>query len=110
MRTTPLNTSSQPVTLDASGNGTADVLVPTLERWHVTRIAVSTTTNVKEPTAKVYVDSIGPGNLLSGTYTGSNDSSDEDQELMPGQHLVCQWTGGDVGAKATLSVFGKKTS
>lgn len=94
--------------LDASGNGTATLTPNRLETWHVTRIAVSTTTNTLEPIAQVYVGSQAPGNLLSGTYTGSLDSSDENQQLNPAQPLVCVWTGGDVGAKATLSVFGQR--
>lgn len=96
--------------MDSSGSALVDILVPTLQTWNVSRIAVQTTTNASEPTARVYVDSEGPGNFLAGTYTGSNDSSDESLTLMPGQHLLCRWTGGDVGAKATLSVFGLVTS
>lgn len=107
--TKPLNASGR-VTFGASGSGTVDISVPGLETWRVTKIALSTTTNVLEPIAFVYVDTAAPGNLLGGTYTGSNDSSNEDQTLMPGQHLVCTWSGGDVGAVATLSVFGTRTS
>lgn len=107
--TKPLNQFGS-ATLNASGTGTVDILVPRLETWSVQKVAVLTSTNVKEPTANVYIDSVSPGNLLGGTYTGSNDSSNENQILMPGQHLLCQWTGGDSGAQATLSVFGMKTS
>lgn len=108
--TKPLKGAYASVTLNASGTGVADILVPTLETWQVSRIAVQTTTNTSEPTARVYVDSEGPGNFLAGTYTGSNDSSDENLTLMPGQHLLCRWDGGDAGAVATLSVFGLVTS
>lgn len=107
--TKPLNAFGT-VTLNASGSGLVDIQVPTLQTWNVTRLGVLTTSNTSEPTAKVYVDSEGPGNFLSGTYTGSNDSSDEQQMLMPGQHLLCRWTGGDPTAQATLSVFGQVTS
>lgn len=107
--TKPLNASGS-VTLDSFGTGLVDILVPTLQTWTVTRLGVLTSSNTSEPTAKVYVDSEGPGNFLAGTYTGSNDSSDENQILMPGQHLLCRWTGGDSGAVATLSVFGMVTS
>lgn len=108
--TKPLKGAYSSVTLDASGAGTVDILVPTLQTWQVFRVAVQVTSNVLEPTARVYVDSLGPGNFLAGTYSGSNDSSDENLTLMPGQHLLCQWTGGDAGAVATLSVFGLVTS
>lgn len=108
--TKPLKGAYKTVVLDADGTALADLLVPTLETWQVSRIAVQTSTNESEPTAKVYVDSEGPGNFLAGTYTGSNDSSDENLTLMPGQHLLCRWTGGDAGATATVSVFGLVTS
>jgi hypothetical protein len=107
--TKPLNASGT-VTLNGSGAGVVDILVPTLQTWDITRIGVLVSSNTREPTAKVYVDSEGPGNFLAGTYTGSNDSSDENQRLMPGQHLLCRWTGGDAGAQATMSVFGTVTS
>lgn len=107
--TKPLNAYGG-VKLDATGSGIVDLLVPTLQTWDITRIGVLVSSNTKEPVAKVYVDSESPGNFLAGTYTGSNDSSDESQRLMPGQHLLCRWTGGDSGATATLSVFGSVTS
>jgi hypothetical protein len=107
-RTTQLNTSGT-VTLDAAGAGTVDLQVPTLQTWRVTKLAVRVSSNTLEPTAIVYVDSAAPGNILGSTYTGSGDSSNEDQVLMPGQRLLCAWTGGDVGAQATLSVFGTQT-
>jgi hypothetical protein len=97
-------------TLNASGEGTVDILVPRLQTWVVQKVAVSVTTNVKEPTAEVCVDSVAPGSVLANTYTGSADSSNENQLLMPGQHLLCHWEGGDAGAQATLSVFGLVTS
>lgn len=107
--TKPLNESGS-VVLDSSGSGLVDILVPTLQTWTINRLGVLVSSNTKEPVAKVYVNSEGPGNFLAGTYTGSNDSSDENQVLMPGQHLLCRWTGGDTGATATLSVFGSVTS
>jgi hypothetical protein len=107
-RTVPLNTSGT-VKLSAAGAGTVTLAPTGLENWHVTRVAVTVTTNVLEPVARVYIGSVAPGNLLAGTYTGSLDSSDEDQYVSPGQPLLCVWTGGDAGATATLSVFGEVT-
>lgn len=107
-RTVPLNASGT-VKLSAAGAGTAQVSPTGLETWQITRIAVTVTSNVLEPVAQVYVGSVAPGNLLAGTYTGSLDSSDENQTLNPGQGLLCTWTGGDAGATATLSVFGTVT-
>lgn len=96
--------------IGADGSVLVDLLVPTLQTWAVARIGVQTSSAESEPTARVYVNSESPGNFLAGTYTGSNDSSDENLMLMPGQHLLCRWTGGDIGAQATLSVFGMVTS
>jgi hypothetical protein len=107
--TKPLN-EGRSTTLSGAGTGVVDLLVPKLQSWHVTRIAVLASSNTSEPTAKVYVDAESPANFLAGTYTGSNDSSDEDLWLMPGQHLICRWTGGDAAASCTLSVFGQVSS
>lgn len=104
-RTVPLNTSGT-VKLNAAGAGTVSISPTGLETWYVTRVAVFVSSNVLEPVAQVYVGSVAPANLLAGTYTGSLDSSDENQTISPGQPLLCAWTGGDAGATATLSVFG----
>jgi hypothetical protein len=106
-RTARLNEQAS-VKLNAGGTGTAQLVPSRLETWTVTRIAVSASSNTLEPVAQVYVASVSPGNLLAGTYTGSLDSSDENQVLSPQEPLLCVWTGGDVGATATLSVFGTR--
>lgn len=108
-KTLPPHTGGS-ATLNSSGTGLVDMEVPTLQTWRVTKWAVSTTTNVKEPTAAVYIGAESPANLIDSTYTGSGDASDENQVVMPGQHILCRWTGGDVGAVATLSIFGEVTS
>lgn len=108
-RTTALNAGDK-VKLDASGGGQVALAPTGLEQWHVTRTAVVVSTAVLEPTAKTYVGSVSEQNLLSGTYSGALDSSDEDQWLQNGQPLICVWAGGDVGATATFSVFGDKVS
>ncbi len=107
-QTTPLNVGKT-VTLNASGTGSVELGPDALFAWTVRRIAVLTSTNVLEPQFIVYVDSVSAVNALSTTYTGSGDSSDEDLILRPGQKLIGVWTGGDNGAKATMSVFGTKT-
>jgi hypothetical protein len=108
-RTNPLNQGGR-ATLSAAGAGTVTLAPTGLEQWRVTRMAVSVTTAVLEPTAKVYVGSVSEQNLLSGTYSGALDSSDENQVLQNGQPLICIWAGGDAGAVATFSVFGEVTS
>lgn len=96
------------VVLSAAGSGTVTLTPNRLETWVVTRMAVSVTSNTSEPVAQVYLYAAAPGNLLDGTYTGSLDSSDTNQQVMPGVPLICVWTGGDAGATATFSVFGQK--
>lgn len=101
------------VVLDANGNGTIR-LQPSSNRvfWHVTGVSVRTTTNVKEPTAQVYLGAPG-GNSLGGTYTGSNDSDQILADVYPGQFLSVVFSGGDAGATAfaylygTVSVWGR---
>lgn len=97
------------VTLDGTGTGAAEVQVPALESWRVTRIAVTCSSAVTEPEARVYVNTEAPTAFVGGTYTGSNDASDENLTLRPGQRLICRWRDGDPGAVATLSVFGEVT-
>ncbi len=108
MSVAELNTSAQ-VVLDASGNGQVTVGPNrATEYWHVTKMAVLTSTAVKVPSAYVYTDSVSPSNLLDATYTGSQDSTDLDVPLAPGRRLVIRWTGGDVGALATVSIYGQR--
>jgi len=97
------------VVLDSNGNGTVQIgPAKANERWRVRTVAVSTSTAVKVPTASVYTGYLAPGNLIGGTYTGSNDSTDVDVELGPGSFLTVQWTGGDAGARATVSIYGDR--
>jgi len=97
------------VVLDSSGNGTVKIgPAKASERWRVRTVAVSTSTAVKVPVASVYTGFLAPGNLLGGTYTGSNDSDDVDVTLGPGSFLTVAWQGGDAGATATVSVYGDR--
>jgi hypothetical protein len=92
-------------TLDATGAGTVR-LGPRNQRttWQVRSVQVSTGTNVAEPVATLY---LGTSSKLASTYTGSNDTaSDLGVDLHPGQFLTVAWTGGDVGATATATVYG----
>lgn len=102
-----LNTSGS-VVLNANGAGTVRLQNnKPFQKWTVNRVAVTTTTNVSEPSVKVYLDSVSEGNLLDGTYTGSNDSSDINASLLTGQSLVVVWSDGDSGAVATASIYGE---
>jgi hypothetical protein len=109
-QTVPLNPGlSASVVLDVNGNGTV-TLGPTIPgtTWNVTAQAVlvnnGVATNV--PTFLLYNGAVSPGNLLGGSYTGSNDSADFAVTLTPGQILTGVWSGGDAGMLATLSISG----
>jgi hypothetical protein len=106
----PLNTFAQ-VTLDGSGNGTAKI-GPTRVReiWFPTIISVVVSSNTAEPVCKIFA---GPtatqNNFTDGTFTGSQDSTDSIQgtQLNVGDFVFAVWTGGDVGAIATVGVTGE---
>ena len=96
------------VTLDGSGTGTVR-FGPTRpgERWHVTSVSVSVSTNTSTPVAKVYRGNVGPGTFISGTYDGALDTDPQlNEQLWPGEYLSVQWTGGDSGATATATYRG----
>jgi hypothetical protein len=98
-------------TLGAGGAGSVRVGPSSMRaRWSVSSVQVTTSTNVSEPTASVYLGS-SSGVALASTYTGSNDTaSDLNVDLWPGQYLTVQWTGGDAGATATASVYGETST
>lgn len=78
-------------------------------RWVISRIAVTVSSNALEPEARVYRGSVAAGNMLTGTFSGSNDSDDGLQEtLYPSDSLMVEWTGGDVGATATAAFYGEE--
>jgi hypothetical protein len=97
------------VILNAQGGGTVQVgpNVPGVV-WFPSTAAVSTSTATNVPLAYLYQGiSANASSLISATYTGSADSTDlPGQPMYAGTLLICAWVGGDVGATATLSVFG----
>lgn len=109
MTTTQL-TSGKSATVAANGTATVTIGPNGVETWDVSTIGVQVSTNTLEPIAKVYLNTISPTTFIGGTYTGSNDSSDQSVTLLQGQTLICQWTTADVGATATLSLYGTKNT
>lgn len=89
------------VVLDASGVGTV-ALYPNGGDWVVTNTAVSVSSAVSQPVAKLYRTVVASVNLIEGSDTGANDSSDTRIVLRQNESLLCQWTGGDAGAQATM--------
>jgi hypothetical protein len=103
---------SRTTVLDASGNGSVSFGPDRPNtRWVIRRITVQVSSNTLEPECRVYHGSASPGNVISGTYTGSNNTDDAlNETLYPGDRLVVAWTGGDVGATATAPFFGTEIS
>ena len=99
---------SRTVTLNTSGVGeiTFGPQRPNT-RWQINRITVSTSTNKREPIARIYKGTINDGTLISGTYSGSNDTDDAvNRILWPGEYFTCQWTRGDSQATAIVTFYG----
>ena len=108
----PLNESAQ-VTIAASGTGETFVAPPATERWDIDRMSVVTNqgdTTPPFPVCAVYLDSVSDSNIFDKTYSGHMDTSDCNIHLEKGQRLVARWTGGVAGSRATLSVFGTRTT
>jgi hypothetical protein len=97
------------VLLDASGNGTVEILVPYSQRWRITRITVSTVIQIPPiPRCVVYRNSIAASSIVDGTYTGSQDTSDMNSPTVfeGGEKIVVRWTAGTVGDTATVNIAG----
>lgn len=99
------------VVLDGSGNGSVS-FGPQYggTQWVIQRMSVIVSSNTNEPEANVYRNTIGQGSLISGTYSGSNDTDSQvnDGPLYPGESYICRWTGGDPGATASITFYGEQ--
>jgi hypothetical protein len=111
-RSIPLNLSAS-VKLNGSGNGTAQ-LGPGFpgEIWSPAVVSVSVSTNVSEAQCKIYAGIVAvPATFIDGTLSGSTgDSTDRisGQVFYPGQFIIAVWSGGDVGAIATMNIQGSR--
>lgn len=88
-------------TFDATGAAEVSITPPGGYDWHVTVTSV-TTTSTAQSTATVDID----GQFHEGTYAGDRDTSDTVYTLADGSTLTCRWTGGTVGARASLTLRG----
>lgn len=97
------------VTLDTSGEGQV-TFGPGRPNtfWVINQITVRTSTNKREPIARVYRGDVNQGSLRSGTYSGSDDTDSEfrDGPLFPGEYYTCRWTRGDNASVATVTFIG----
>jgi hypothetical protein len=101
--------NTQRVTLNASGSGTVSFgPARPREKWIVKRVAVQVSSTTLEAQAKIYRGTVGVGSYISGTVTGSTGDTDDglSEVLWSGETLSVQWTGGDVGATATVTYWG----
>jgi len=95
---------------NAAGRAVARVQpLRAFERWEITRLAVSSTSTVLVPTARIYRGSETPSRLVDGTHTGTLDQSDTQLSLPNGEALLCVWEGADVGSQCTFTVEGTKS-
>jgi hypothetical protein len=97
------------VTLDANGEGTAFVTVPSGVTWNVELVSVSTNTptsvGVPQSRAAVYFGAEAVAvNFIEETFFGDGDSTDSKYPLLGGDSLCVQWLGGIPGAQATMCV------
>ena len=92
-------------TLDASGAGEVTLQPPGVV-WDVSGMSVETSTSTLHPRADIEIN----GGFVEGTYSGHRDSSGSQHRLGPTDVVRCAWTGGDVGARATLRVWGLQYS
>lgn len=97
------------VVIAADGTGTATI-APTgagyyrTTFWSVTTSAPPTTGS---STATIFRNSTGQLDVLEGTYSGDQDTSDTTAELEPNESLLCVWTGAQPGATAVFRVEGR---
>lgn len=111
MRQLPLTAKGYAV-LDGSGNGTAYVgPLSSGEQWTGITASVSVATNTSEATCRIYGGAAPtPGYFADGTTWGSTgDSTTNLPTVKVGGNVWAVWSGGDHGAKATLTVTGTKT-
>lgn len=101
------------VTLDGSGNGTITFGPDVEDMWIINTFSitvdpVSPATLVdNEPTFSLYTGySTDTRSRIDGTYSGSQNVRTLETRLRKGQRLTAKWTGGDVGARATLRISG----
>ena len=65
-------------------------------------------TNTLEPKASVYRDQVSQTTLINGSYSGSFDTDPAfNFELQGGRKIAIEWSGGDIGAIATVRLWGK---
>lgn len=100
----------QSVTLDGSGNGTANLgPVRVREHWQIQGVGVKASSNVNEASCSIYIGtSVSEATFVGNTLTGSSGDTCgcAGMDIQPGQQVFAVWEGGDAGATATMTIFG----
>lgn len=95
------------VTLDGNGRGVAVITAPGAKAWRIIGMSVSVPGSTVEATARIYSGLIQSDRLVDITYTAaSGDASNSEHYLLPGESLLCEWTGGQPGAVAVVRFWG----
>jgi hypothetical protein len=109
----PLNTGANR-TISAAGTATITLGPNVGQRWRLFVAAVRTSTAILIPTCKIYMGSgaVNEQEFIDGTNDGNFDSTGKVGAfpLSAGQKITAFWEGGDIGALATLSLFGVEVS
>lgn len=114
MRTLTL-TRSASITLDGSGNGTAQIgpAVPG-EVWHPVAVNISSSGNAPTTVATCFIyagGAVSQGAFIDSTYNvlGAASGVIEGKVVYPGQYIFAVFSACNVGATATLAVNGTRT-
>lgn len=97
------------VQLNGSGTGFASVTVPSGVVWAVELVSVSTNVatgvGIPQPVATVFFGATpNPAQFIEETFFGNGDSTDSKYELVGGDSLCVEWTGGTPNSLATMIV------
>lgn len=96
--------------LDGTGYGTIR-LAPSGERWEIDRMHVRCSSRTNEARCIIYRGHIRRDLVVDATYSGSSgDTTDTRIYLEDGEAIHVEWTGGDSGATATVSLSGLRTA
>jgi hypothetical protein len=107
-----LNASAS-ILLDGAGYGIAEIGPgidgPDTPYWTIDTLMIVTSRPGQGPVPRaiLYVDTICHSQMQALTYDGSfNAAAGSDFPLQRGQRLIVEWSGGQVGDTATVSVTG----
>lgn len=109
MPTYPLTASERAI---ADSNGVAIARIGpdrAFEKWHVTSVAVQSTSSTLVPELREFRNNPVESALLGTSRSGDLDSGSADIMLGSGEDLVYQWTNCDVGATCIVTVNGTRT-